>query len=255
MFTYPISNSGGGVFSINDPTDIAELWMWMDSVDTSTLWQTSTGYLNKSNPVTAAGQNVSYWEDKSGGANDWYNASATTSPLYTESFNTDKPALDFIPARGFGLQCNRVKATTNWTFFWVLNNRAATGGADTYLMDWQTGRMIFYRTSAGTSYYGNTTANSGTPHVTTSPSILTYVIDDTDATSSSISVNQVLCASFATTTESQQGNQVMGNTYNLSGSFEWDGNIASMIAYAGALSAEEIFAVETYLAARYGVSL
>ena len=117
-------------------------------------------------------------------------------------------------------------------------------------MDWQTGRMVMYRTSAGTSYYDGATIHNGTPHVTTSPSILTYVIDDTDATSSSISVNQVLCASFATTTQGQQGNQVMGNAYNLSGSFEWDGNIASMIAYAGALSAEEIFAVETYLAAR-----
>lgn len=63
--------------TITDPTDIASLVLWLDASDATTMWQTQGGF-----PVTADGQGVATWFDKSGNDNDVTQASGSAEPYY-----------------------------------------------------------------------------------------------------------------------------------------------------------------------------
>ena len=49
-----------GGAAISSPTEISNLYLWLDGADISTMWQQT----NKTGPVTANNDNVYYWEDK-----------------------------------------------------------------------------------------------------------------------------------------------------------------------------------------------
>lgn len=73
------------------PSDLANLVVWLDANDISTLWQ-DTG---ATSPVTTDAQLVARWNDKSGNGNNVTNGSAADQPTYKVSIQNSKPALLF----------------------------------------------------------------------------------------------------------------------------------------------------------------
>ena len=243
--------SGGGGTS---PETISGLYSWLDATDLTTMWVENT----KVTQVSSPGDTVGYWADKSGNGHDYKQTNyATKAPLYSESFNTSYPSLDFQPARLGGLSNSgaHTHAASDWTIFAVTNNRAATAGAETYLYDQFAFRMLIMRTSAGIAFHDGVTS-AGTPHMGTDPTILTAVLDSSTPTSATIHLNRVqsVAADFTKIGTGFPYDRAIGSVYNFSVAY-WDGYISSLIFYDTVLSPTEIAGVEDYLADRYGITL
>jgi hypothetical protein len=71
--------------------------LWFDASDPSTLFQNSAGTI----PVTAAGQPIGLWRDKSGHGYDATQTSSTQKPTYVPSSQNGLAALNFTPGADF----------------------------------------------------------------------------------------------------------------------------------------------------------
>jgi hypothetical protein len=67
-----------GAGPITSPTDISGCITWLDGTDMGSMYQDEL----KATPVTATGQDVGAWEDKSGQGNDWTQSVAADRPTY-----------------------------------------------------------------------------------------------------------------------------------------------------------------------------
>lgn len=79
---------GGGASKPFSPLDTIPL-LWYDAMDISTLFQNNT----KTTPVTADGQAVGAWADKSGNAKDATQAATEWKPLYKTGVINGYPAI------------------------------------------------------------------------------------------------------------------------------------------------------------------
>jgi hypothetical protein len=77
------------------PTQFSGLVQWLDSQDTTTLFQNTAG----TTPVTATGQNVAYWSDKSGCNNSVSSNASIAVPLYGSGLISTFNALNFASSR------------------------------------------------------------------------------------------------------------------------------------------------------------
>jgi hypothetical protein len=77
------------------PTQLSGLVQWLDSQDITTLFQNSAG----TTPVTATGQNVAYWSDKSGCNNSVSSNANIAVPLYGSGLISTFNALNFASSR------------------------------------------------------------------------------------------------------------------------------------------------------------
>ncbi len=77
-----------GVFS---PSSIANCVQWLDATDLGTLFQNSAG----TTPVTANGQSVAFWRDKSGSNNSVFQSGSIPVPTYCNVLISSQPGLDF----------------------------------------------------------------------------------------------------------------------------------------------------------------
>lgn len=73
------------------PSSIANCVQWLDASDMSTLFQNSSG----TTPVTANGQNVAFWRDKSGSNNSVFQNGTIPVPTYCNVLIASQPGLDF----------------------------------------------------------------------------------------------------------------------------------------------------------------
>jgi hypothetical protein len=73
------------------PSSIANCVQWLDATDIGTLFQNSAG----TTPVTAAGQSVAFWRDKSGSNNSVFQFSTIPVPTYSNVLIGNQPGLDF----------------------------------------------------------------------------------------------------------------------------------------------------------------
>lgn len=81
--------TGGGGF---DPSTITGLTMWQDVSDLDTLFQDS----GKTTPVTADGQVVGAWADKSGNGNDATQSNALNRPDYKTTYIDSNGTSDYL---------------------------------------------------------------------------------------------------------------------------------------------------------------
>jgi hypothetical protein len=86
---------GGGGFS---PLTIPGLALWLDARDASTLFQASNG----TTPVTADGDVVGYWGDKSGNGRHMLQATTGNKPLFRTGGSVDFDGVDDAMAATFG---------------------------------------------------------------------------------------------------------------------------------------------------------
>ena len=86
----PYRYAGGG--GITDPTDIANLRLWYDSSDISTLYQTD----NTSTPVAAVDDPVGYWLDKSTNVYHLAQAGSGNRPTYKGTAGIYFSGIDYL---------------------------------------------------------------------------------------------------------------------------------------------------------------
>ena len=92
-----LSTSDIGLFNVLtfQPTSLPNLTQWLDSTDITTLFQNSAG----TTPVTATGQNVEYWADKSGSGNNVLKNGAIAVPTYDATLIGSRNALNYASSR------------------------------------------------------------------------------------------------------------------------------------------------------------
>lgn len=107
------------------PTQFSGLVQWLDSQDTTTLFQNTAG----TTPVTATGQNVAYWSDKSGCNNSVSSNANIAVPLYGSGLISTFNALNFASSRMLKTAGTFAKSS-NVTFVTVgvVKNTIATWG-------------------------------------------------------------------------------------------------------------------------------
>ena len=126
MFIRPVISSGGG---IDDPTDIANLVLWLDGSDATTLYQTagSQPFGLGSNAVTSTGDYVGCWADKSG--NDYHMNQSDTGrrPQYNTNIANSLSAIEAFgssPAYKLYSTSSVLTQDDEVTIFYVANRDA-----------------------------------------------------------------------------------------------------------------------------------
>ena len=129
---------GGGGFT---PTSIAGLQVWLDSSDSTTLWDATSGGSN----VTTDGSIVARWQDKSGNLNDAIQVTSNQRPVLKLGVQNSKNILLFDGLNDC-FQIPSITLNTNITFFVV-------GKFFDLYPFWLEQSFGFLLTTAGTGWY------------------------------------------------------------------------------------------------------
>ena len=235
----------------SDPRTISGCILWLDGADKSTMFLDSAGTL----PISASGQSVSLWKDKSSSAN---NASNTSSqPTVNFSGQNSLSVLNFNGSQYLNLTPSLLpNGSTPFTFFilvrttspgvqvyfswgsYTVNGRAP----QFYLANYQLTNDLYG--SAGPS--DTTTYNSVYVLMSVTAST-TYTAFDNGSpfTNNNISISLNTGTTYATVGVGQVGGTL---TYYLTG------QIAEIIGYNTVLSTSQRQQVEGYLAWKWGLT-
>ena len=192
---------------------------------------------------------VGEWPDRSGNGHDLAATSAETRPTLHHSpdgFN-GLPAVYFGGAMTTGWG---VGLAQPWHAFFVIRGTAITGGH--YIMDGQANgqRLAIYRTTVGSSvslYAGGTDVRGGS-----GSRLDTHTLSATaNGAFSQLRQNGWIIATGNPGTNSLSG-VTIGTRFN--GVDPLNGWIAEGILYRGALSQEDVTAVDLYLLAKYNLT-
>lgn len=150
--------------------------------------------------ITLNGSTVSAWANQGTAGGSFIQATAARQPSYNVSGQAGWPSLTWTPASLTNLlwsSSSTINAASNYTFFFACNPTTATSASQLWLMDIaglpsgsprlifaqdatvQSKHVAFYRASSG--LYQGTTDNG-----TTGGQILTFELDSTTLTSSTI---------------------------------------------------------------------
>jgi len=102
------------------PTNISDCQLWLDGADLSTLFTDSGG----TTPVTASGQTVSYWKDKSTQANNATNS--VNQPTVTYNAQNGLPVITFNGSQYLSLTPSKLpNGSTNFSYFFVVRTSSS----------------------------------------------------------------------------------------------------------------------------------
>lgn len=260
------TTDAGPTVAVNSPLDIAGCALWLDGADSSASSMTLEGAL------------VSAWRDKSGNGRD-FTSTGTARPTLVASTIANKSALSFdgvddrlstssVIATG-GTAALTVFVVVRGTFpgngSFLFTHRSGFGGADTNDVNigwsanqgssWAFGtlRSRVAALRSGVSYINDRQFQS----VNVSGVGITSLTASFAATSSSNSHRWQGAESNAISGTSDAGSSVgmaIGVRPNATPDLFYLGNIAEVVAYSSALSSADRARVESYLAAKWGVS-
>ena len=250
------TTDAGAVTPVNDPRDITGCVLWLDGADSS------------SNSMALSGLLVETWKDKSGGGRD-FTASGTARPTLTPSAINSRSAVTFngssTTMTGNAAAENVIRNLAGYTIFTVVRTASVAGGER---FAFGVGATILVRTGqqdsrpliAGRRLYADAlesiTDGSGT--LTTGTAFIQTAVVNHSAQSLTGVRNGLVFATDATymTAGTSQNNDAPtsvgtqgGGTYGF-----WNGEIAEIIVFNTALSANDRGRVEAYLAQRWGIS-
>ena len=236
------------------PLSLSNCTLWLDASDPSTLFQNTAG----TNFVTANGQSVAYWKDKSSSGNNATNA--TNPPTILTASQNNKSVINFGGSQYLNLDVTKMPTGAATYSFFVLTKTttAATG----VFLSWGA------TTAAGKApqfFFGNYLLNndlygSNGPADTTTYNN-TYVLNTAVLTPS-------LYSSWDngnpfSTTDVAVANLNLGSSFayigtgQLSGSlyapFYYNGQIAEIVGYNRQLNATERQQIEAYLLWKWGL--
>lgn len=243
---------------IDDPTDIANLALWLDGDDSTVIFQNNTGDVG-SNPVTADGQTVANWTDKSGNLNNVFQDGGNNRPTYKTGIQNGLPVLRSINAAQddwLERTSSVLTQTVNVTIFYVA---AATGdetigvvysNADTSTLELAAALDSRTANRLGAQVVDSTgAANANNPaDIGTEFNQFTSVLDGSNVTArlNGAAGTPVAFAGDGVTTNDYT--RVFNQRSDFTTLF---GDVAELIVYDGALSAEDIGRVEAYLKAKW----
>ena len=250
------------------PTSISGLDVWLDGSDATTLFQDVAG----TTPVTATGNPVALWKDKSGNGNHataW--AGPNSAPTYTASALGGKSALTFNGSQGLsngtyawptGVEVLAVVSAKIWSsangYRFILSSMPATYNAGIALTGgandgWNGNEVLAY----GNNWDSTPTPSTprvNAPYGTLSDgqaaildvSLLSYVVQ--------IALNG---KALKPTFQSINNEVFPKNGYNVAGKEDrdqaWQGNIAELLIFNRKLTAGEANDVGFYLQEKYGI--
>ncbi len=226
---YRFAAAGGGGFT--DPTDIANLVLWLDADDASTLYDADTG-----GSLTGADGEVGRWIDKSTTGSLWIQSVASTRPLRRTAAINGNDAVDFDGSNDILNYATGLSLGSSYTMFFVVQRTTGTGYQalikvnTNHCLYLQNSKTNFYISS---SKYSTTTQSTGTTYVVgvrvTSGSIEFFLDGAADGTASGASAQ----------TWNAIGNSGASEFFN--------GLMGEVVIYNAALSNSEMDDVETYL--------
>jgi hypothetical protein len=232
------------------PTSIPGCQLWLDAADISTLYQNTAG----TTPVTAAGQQIQYWKDKSG------NARNATSSDTAMSYNTSGiryPSIYFTGGQATGFQVN--VAVRDSTYFFVVNNAAAPLN-DVRVYNSHNGTIHLKQNWWFNTYRTQVDyAGIAGPQGPDNTSGVTLVMTRQDTSSTGLLSAWQTGTSIGSTTASA----VIGETFtsfvlgtdNGGSSFPMIGYMGEVIVYNSVLSTAQRQQVEGYLAWKWGLQV
>lgn len=242
VYNAVVAAAGGGSFA---PTDISGCVLWLDASDVLTLYQDSAG----STPVTADGQTIGRWSDKSGNSNHATQATSSARPTHKTGIQNglsiarldggdylDAPDLQYANITVFAAASHSgaggsyqfivgyLHASTHTSpyFRWCIN-KAVTLVAHR----WNGSNTVFASLPAGMAYY--------------------TLIDNDLFIDGNLESNGV----DADLVYPNNVNVRVGA--NASGGEGWNGDIAEIIIYNSALGTTDRESVESYLATKWGL--
>jgi len=249
------------------PTSISGLDVWLDGSDASTLFQDAAG----TNPVTATGDPVALWKDKSGNSNDAtaWGGGTPSVPTFTASAFGGKSAVTFNGSQGLNnltyawptavdvfavVSANSWSSANGYTF--ILSSKPATYVAGIALTgaaydDWNANEVLAF---------GNNWPSPASPRVNAPFGTLSNgqaAILDVSLSSSvaEIALNGTALTptyqSLGAGLSSRTGFNVAGNAL---GEQAWRGNIAELLIFNRTLTASEANDVGFYLQQKYGIT-
>ncbi|MDB2414400.1 prepilin-type N-terminal cleavage/methylation domain-containing protein [Rickettsiales bacterium] len=236
------------------------LRLWLDGNDTSTLYTDPTCAADKL--VTADGNSVACWKDKSGRNNHAIQNDSDRMPLYkTNIINTDREVVRFDGSNDFMDIDLTFIVDNNYTIIFV-EKRNTTGtmmvmgtinnGSDNNALH------IGYRTDTGfTLAQWNNDIDAAISNTTNQARIITALFD----MSSGHSIRSVRAGVVASNSNADKNpmlfgsNGSIGRGFSRSGTDYYNGDLAELIIYDRALSSVERTNIEDYLSKKWGVTL
>jgi len=244
--------------------------VWLDGSDASTLFQDAAG----TNPVTATGNPVALWKDKSGNGNDataWVGGTPSV-PTFTASALGGKSAVTFNGSQGLN------NLTYDWptavdVFAVVSVNSWSSANGTTFILSSKPATYVAGIALTGAAYddwnanevlaFGNnwpSTPTPSTPRVNAPYGTLgdgqAAILD----VSLSDSVAEIALNGTALIPTYQQVNDMLRRKtgYNVAGTEDglkaWQGNIAELLIFNRKLTAGEANDVGFYLQKKYGIA-
>jgi len=228
------------------PTQISGIQLWLDSSDSGTLFQDTSGTI----PVVNDGDPVGLWRDKSGNAKHATQSTNANRPLFKTSVQNSKNVLRFDGSNDGMAGSDTGFSTTTSTVFVIC--KSAIAGTDNY--------PFMFGTDAATQLVGLTTYNNQMQ--ITQYGASTFVAFTTNAwnviyfTKSSnnwtMNLNGTSASTTMTTSTVLSGNYGIG--FNRSGNRAFfNGDIAEVILYNSVLSTSQIQQVQAYLNQKWGI--
>ena len=235
--------------SINSPTSISGLALWLDAADASTL--------------TLSGSNITSWNDKSGNGN---NATATGTPTYNTAGLNSRPATAFNGSCYFQ---GNVSITGQTLTCFAVGSFVNSGGGDqrfvslaaTGQADWNSASRVAAIFNQGSttsiaSYRNQPASFSRHSHSYGTPFIACSVYDGTNGY---IYVNGLpgnVQASYASVGTFAISKYCIGEQVSVTGEIIRNGGFVSeVLTYTTALTTVQRQQVEGYLSKKWGVSL
>jgi hypothetical protein len=233
------------------PTSISGCALWLDAADISTLFQNTAG----TTPVTASGQSVGQWRDKS--SQQIIFTSIATSPSYLNNFNGAYPSINAITGIANVMRSGTVAASVvqgSGGISYALVGRFITNAIGNVFIQFEgspSPRILNIQNSSG-----NLRADYGSSVITTSSSTVPFVFFVSYSTANasfSIYYNGTLVSNTilsiqGTSFSSTYG--LFGQTYNTS---PMQGQISEYVGYSTALTTTQRQQIEGYLAWKWGL--
>lgn len=247
-FSNPFPKEGGAAFA---PTDVAGLELWLDFSDVSTLFQDAA----RTTPVTADGDVIGGITDKSGIGNHASQNTAGNKPLYKTNILNSKSICRFDGSNDMLITGSFLDSGYNASMTCFVVSRSSAGASSIDLVLSHNVTTFYFGRNASPARANFNLANISPPQVWKHISQTAWSIDGMVYNGSQYlyRVNAGEIGWWASGDIGASGTITIGAASN--GGFPFLGDIAEVIIYNAVLTTAQRYQIESYLSAKYGVSV
>jgi len=238
------------------PADIADLQLWLDATDTSTLFQDTS----KTTSASANNDPIGCWADKSGNGFDQDQSTNAYRPyLDTGTMSLNSLSFDKTLNSNYGQWLENSTCTNTITVFQVVRFPTSSGNGTSFGIGTSTNAYAHYFNASNGAGVYTSAPNYRTIVNTFSRLNLQDVIYSCDMVNF-IRQNAVQYAinnpyNYQTGNSSLIGTYVGRRGLAPTGHTPFYGNIGAIIAYDRRLSSSEISQVESFLSAKWSITI